>query len=156
MKTPIVERVQRIDAPFFGAIIASSLLLSCATGKPAQAPSFGPSGRVEYDALVELFKQQTTTPEVVGYTSRGVEQTSTNLMHAMMSCTAVGPDAVWPQMMIILKVNERGVVEEARADSSSPLAICVEKLWVGMSYDPPPFAPFYKLITLDAHSQRGV
>jgi hypothetical protein len=150
------ERAQPSRLSLIAAILVSFPLFSCATTKPAPAPTFEPTGRVEYDALLLLFKQQSTTPEVTAYTSRGTKQTSSSLMRVMASCTRVGPDAVWPQMLMILKINEHGVVEEARIDMSSTLASCVEQAWVGKQYDSPPFAPFYRLVSLDAHSRGGV
>ena len=137
-------------------VLVSLAFFACSTAKPAWEPALDPTGRADYDALLALFKKQASTPQAESYDARGTEQTSSNLMDVLMSCTKVGPDAEWPQMTMILKIDEGGVVQDARADSDSRLAACVETKWRGMRYDPPPFSPFYKMVTLDAHSPGGV
>jgi len=134
---------------FLFLTLSSCLLFSCARARPSSTPTFEPSGRVEYDALLTLLTNQAVTPEVKAYLARLTNQTSTHLMDVLTSCTNDAPNAELPQLTIILDINEGGVVENARSDSASPLATCVERGWLGKQYDPPPFSPFYQRVTFD-------
>jgi len=59
-------------------------------------------------------------------------------------------------MRFILRLDDSGVVKEARADSEAALANCMEKGWLGVQYSVPPVAPFYNMVTLEARSRGGV
>lgn len=134
---------------FLSLTLASCVLFSCARTKPSSTPTLEASGRVKYDALLTLLENQAVTPEVRAYRARIAKQTSTNLMHVLASCTNVAPNAEWPQLTIILRIDTGGVVEDARSDSALPIATCVERGWLGKQYDPPPFSPFYQKVTFD-------
>ena len=58
-------------------------------------------------------------------------------------------------MRIVLEIDATGRVSEARAETGTTLALCLEKTWIGMRYKEPPFAPFYRLVVLEPSSRKG-
>ena len=134
-------------------VAVAILLVLSLSYAPAQAKKhtdFDLSGRAEFDSLLPLMSKQGTGPDVRTYLSETGRQTESHLMRVVGSCTEVGPAARWPRMRFILTVDSVGKVNEARADSTGMLRGCIEKSWIGAQYKAPPFAPFYRLVVMEA------
>lgn len=82
-------------------------------------------------------------------------ETQKKLMQAVLTCVKISPDSTWPRLRILLEIDATGVVKEARVETGTALALCLEKSWIGKQYKKPPFAPFYRLVVLEAPARKG-
>jgi hypothetical protein len=135
------------------------LFLFCLWAAPAYSKKkadFDPSGRPEYDALLALLSKQGAPPPVQTYLMDPGASSQKLLMQVVRSCTTIGAGSSWEHTKFILKLDDAGKVTEARANSTGSLAICMERAWLGLQYKAPPFAPFYRLVILNAQTGSGV